>query len=177
MFGKFRKYRFLVALTVFVGVVPVVFAQPPWGGHRCHDDSPMDDNLDRLETLKMWKLTERLNLTDEQAAKLFPLMHKYRLKKDSLRVRERDLLDQLRDAVSRNADSVEILEIIDAIATARAEECQVETDFYQQIRGILSARQQAEFVLFEVEFRRKMMDLIRQMHRGRHFPPEDNPWE
>ena len=171
MAGKFTKMLVILVAAGLSGLPAQPMMHGPHGG-------PPKDVLDKLETLKMWKLTERLDLTDQQAAKLFPLMHRFREQKDSVAQYQKDLVEQLRDALDSGADTTQILEILDALAAAKQQECDLETKYYQQIRTILDARQQAEYVLFEVEFRRKMMKLIRDFHRGRRWRKHDeNPWE
>ncbi|HDG67569.1 MAG TPA: hypothetical protein ENG11_00290 [candidate division Zixibacteria bacterium] len=172
MFGSIKK---IMVFAAVLGAVGVVFAQPMClGGPH----NPPKEVMERIETIKMWKLTERLDLSEEQAAKLFPLMKRFRERRDSLLRREADLVKQLREAVESSADSVQILEIIDALSDARMEECQIESEYYAQLREILSAEQQAEYILFEIEFRKKLMELIRETYRGRRWRRgADNPWD
>ena len=172
MFGSIKKIMFFAAI---LGAVGVVFAQPMCLGGL---HNPPKEVMERIETIKMWKLTERLDLSEEQAAKLFPLMKRFRERRDSLLRREADLVKQLRETVESGADSVQILEIIDALSDARMEECQIESEYYAKLREILSARQQAEYILFEIDFRKKLMELIRETYRGRRrHHSEGNPWD
>jgi len=139
---------------------------------------PPEDVVKRVETLKMWKLTEALDLTEEQAAVIFPAMREFREQQDSTRKRLGYLTDELRDKLISNADSTEILGIIDEILSLKRQENENELEFMNKTRSVLSAEQQAKYILFEQEFRKKMMKIIREMHRGRRREwMSDNPWD
>ena len=161
----------LIAILIFV-VSEVVSAQG-----MMFPDGPSPKMMERIETLKMWKLTEALDLNEQQTAKLFPLMTSFRKRQDSLRqVMESDI-KQLKDAIDNNADSSEISDIIGEIVDIKDAQCRNEADFYSELQGILTIEQQGKFILFEIDFRRKMMDLIRDFHRGEMRHKKGNPWK
>ncbi|RKZ34537.1 hypothetical protein DRQ33_01905 [bacterium] len=140
---------------------------------------PSPEIMERIETLKMWKLTEALDLSYEQTAKLFPLLKETRQRQDSLMQQQKWLIEELIDATENDADTTEMLGIIDQIVLTRTNECQIQQEFYSELRNILSTRQQAEYILFEINFRKKMMELIREFHRGNQklYRHKQNPWD
>ena len=163
--------KILIAVLVFF--IPVIISAQdmmfPYGA------SPKV--MERIETLKMWKLTEVLELSDEQAAKLFPAMTSFRKTQDSLRQEMAKYIDQLRDAIHNNADSSEISDIISEITDVRNAQLRNESDFYGKLKEILTIEQQGKYFLFEVDFHRKMMDLIRDFHKGEMRHKRGNSWK
>jgi len=142
-----------------------------------HHMGPPPEIMDRIETLKMWKMTEALDLTEEQTAVLFPALRAVRQEQDSVRERLMMRLDELESAIISNADSTEILAIVDEIISLKKGECQIETRFMDKARSILSAEQQAKYILFERDFRAQMMELIRDFQKGkRGHGKMSNPW-
>ena len=47
----------------------------------------------RMETMMVWKLTDYLNLSEQQAEKLFPRMRRHRIRMGDLHTEEKDLFD------------------------------------------------------------------------------------
>lgn len=139
---------------------------------------PPPDVMERIETLKMWKLTEALELTEEQAAVLFPAMRQFQRQQDSIRQRQTELLQELQDALNSKADSAEILGIIDEMTSLKYNDCENEADFIRKARSVLTAEQQAKYIIFEQEFRKQMMEMIRDFRRGKcRREMMENPWE
>ncbi|RKZ26482.1 hypothetical protein DRQ26_04350 [bacterium] len=168
---KLEAYK--MKWTIFtVALFGVLFAQPMM------PDKSDPEIMERIETVKMWKLTEALDLSEEQAAKLFPVMNRANKRRKEIKSRQMELFGVLRDALDSGADSTELLSILDEMTDLKNQECELQIDFLSQIKQILSPEQQAKYVMFEVEFKKRMMQLLRDFHRGkgrrRNF---DNPWE
>jgi len=140
---------------------------------------PSPKVMERIETLKMWKLTEALDLSQEQAVVVFPLLNSFRLAEDSLRERQMILVRELGEVLQSGTDSIEILGIIDELKAAQKTECDIKIELFDELPKILSAEQQAKYVLFEIEFRKKMMELIREFHKGErpHGEFENRKWK
>lgn len=126
-----------------------------------------------IETIKIWKMTEALNLNEDQAAKLFPKLAQLEASRREFQRRQRLLRDELAELLKqRPLRDEEIKTRLDQLDRA-------ETDFRgheQAIRGglrsILSLEQQARLALFEDRFETEMRSVIldlRQRRRG--FPP------
>lgn len=126
-----------------------------------------------IETIKIWKMTEALNLNEHQAAKLFPRLAQLEASRREFHRQQRMLRDELSELLKQQP-------LRDQEVKARLERLErTEIDFRereQAIRGglrtILSVEQQARLALFEdrfeTEMRRAIQDL-RQHHRG--LPP------
>lgn len=119
--------------------------------------------LEQIETIKMWKLTERLDLTEEQTAIVFPAMKSHRQKMDSLEIKARTLIEELRIARQEENDK-KITQLVEQILALQEARCASEVELMEKLRTVLSPKQQADFIIFEMEFREEMIKFL-QEHR------------
>ncbi len=161
----------VVGLLWLCGLVSDTMAQPLVPATPKAPGMPEGRRL--IETIKIWKMTEALNLDEDQAAKLFPKLAQLEASRREFHRQQRVLRDELTELLKQQP-------LRDQEVKARLERLErAEIDFRgreQVIRGgvrsILSVEQQARLALFEDRFesemRRAIQDL-RQRHRG--LPP------
>lgn len=161
----------VVGLLWLCGLVSETMAQPLVPAAPKTPGMPEGRRL--IETIKIWKMTEALNLDEDQAAKLFPKLAQLEASRREFHRQQRMLRDELTELLKQQP-------LRDQEVKARLERLErTEIDFRgreQVIRGglrsILSVEQQARLALFEDRFesemRRAIQDL-RQRHRG--LPP------
>lgn len=161
----------VVGLLWLCGLVSETMAQPLVPTAPKAPGMPEGRRL--IETIKIWKMTEALNLDEDQAAKLFPRLAQLEASRREFHRQQRLLRDELTELLKQQP-------LRDQEVKARLERLErAEIDFRgreQVIRGglrsILSVEQQARLALFEDRFesemRRAIQDL-RQRHRG--LPP------
>ncbi len=161
----------VVGLLWLCGLVSETMAQPLVPATPKAPGMPEGRRL--IETIKIWKMTEALNLDEDQAAKLFPRLAQLEASRREFHRQQRMLRDELTELLKQQP-------LRDQEVKARLERLErAEIDFRgreQVIRGglrsILSVEQQARLALFEDRFesemRRAIQDL-RQRHRG--LPP------
>lgn len=116
---------------------------------------------ERIELIRMWKLADELQLTEETGAKLFPILRKYDEKWVQLQEERRTIMKGLRKALKDEGASDKEFEA----AMVRMEEKAVAAvdllrQQRQELKGILSPRQQARFVLFQRRFHREIRRVI-----------------
>jgi len=150
------KTKTLIIIAMLVAFA-LVFAQPQ--GERS------SQSRDRLLTIKMWKLTETLDLSDEQAAKLFPLLRKYQKTMDSINQRSRKLMQELRKLVGENASDKKLLPVLNELESLNKKKAQAQDEMWNTIKSILTVQQQAKYILFEQTFKRRMLELLRKSRR------------
>lgn len=126
-----------------------------------------------IETVKIWKMTEALNLDEGQAAKLFPKLAQLEASRREFYRRQRTLRNELAELLRQHPpQDEEIKARLDQLDRAEADFRGREQAIKGGLRSILSPEQQARFALFEdrfdTEMRRTIQDL-RQRRRG--LPP------
>ncbi|MDI6808829.1 MAG: hypothetical protein QME66_07610 [Candidatus Eisenbacteria bacterium] len=125
----------------------------------------------KIETMRMWRLTEELNLTEEKGAKLFPVLNKYNDKRAALGIERRKLLTALRDLANDQSPSdAKLKETLDALEVNGSSMDQLKKDELKELKAILAPYEQAKFIIFNEQFEREMRQTIERV-RGRNAVP------
>ncbi len=147
-----RMKRSFLFLTGFVFLGSLVFAQMP--GQRTMGRERIRENINRLRLLRM---TEVLELTEEQTAKIYPAY--YRVEKEKMELMKR-LNGEIRElkALLGGADAKkeEIASKIKTVQELRSNLLQKEQEFEDFLEQNLTEIQKAKYLVFSVEFYRKL---------------------
>src|SRR5437660_9624140 len=133
----------LVVATVASGAALPARAQPagPAGGMR-------KEVRERINMMRMWRLTEALSLDEATAQRFFPLLHRYDEKLLPLHRQQGDLTMRLRAEVdSGRPDPARVGKTIDELLALRKQVAALEEERIREVRKILSPAQQAKLVL------------------------------
>jgi Spy/CpxP family protein refolding chaperone len=117
---------------------------------------------EKLMTVKIWEMSERLDLSDEQAIKLFPIMRKQKAAIDSLKGEVENSFKKIRELVDSKANEKKISAAIEDYKNAKIMINETEIEYINKISEVLTPQKVAKYLIFEREFRRKMMDIIKQ---------------
>jgi len=122
----------------------------------------------RIELIRMWRLTEELDLTEETGAKLFPILRTYDEKRIALQRERHNIMDRLRKALEDEATPDEAIEAtmetLDNNASAVSDLLRQQRE---ELKGVLSTRQQAKFILFQRDFHREIRKIIAEARERR----------
>jgi len=171
----------LVMVLFILGFGLPCFSQPPGEGSPRGSDSPVfggdetpqpfekkEKIRKRIELIRMWKLTEALDLTEETGAKLFPILHKYDEKRIELGKERRNVMNQLRKTLQDEATPDEEIEAaMDNVEKNAIAASDLIRQQREELKGILSPRQQAKYILFQREFQREIRKLIAEAKHSR----------
>jgi len=148
--------NFLLSVLMIVFLSAAIFAQGP----------PLDKApLQRLETIKIWKLTEVLDLNEEQSMKFFPklkTLEKHRI--NGFRERRR-LIDELKNSLDNNDNDKIIAEKINNILNFDKKQRIEEEKLREEAMSALTVRQQAKYILFEERFGEEVKKIIKKLRR------------
>lgn len=130
-----------------------------------------------IETIRIWKMTEALELKEDQAAKLFPKLTQLEASRREFRRQQRLLRDELAELLKQQPvregeikRRLEELERIDVDFRGR------ERAVRGELQSILSLEQQARLALFEERFEAEMRRTIQDLReRRRALPPGSAP--
>jgi len=124
--------------------------------------------MEMIRAMRIMRMRERLNLSDEQVAALLPRLSR----RDSLMISHRkaqaedfQLLKQ--ELAKSNPSESKLKEIMDRLKKEEDEHHQQMTRLRDEMLSVLSVEQQAKFVIFEVEFEREIRRFIKRI-RERH---------
>ncbi|MBI5409299.1 MAG: hypothetical protein HZA14_08030 [Nitrospirae bacterium] len=119
----------------------------------------MEGVRERIETLKMWKLTKALDLDEAASARLFPLLNKYDKKRHELERDLRDGMNKLREALKGRSE-LNLKESIDKLDYNHGELQRINDEEWAEVKKILAIEQQAKFIIFKQEFDMEMRRII-----------------
>ena len=123
---------------------------------------PKKDRHERKETMIIWKLTEELELTSEQAEIFFPKHREHRANIEDLR----DKIESLGEKSWGNFDNInskEITKIIKERQDLKKKIIDLETEFIFSMENLLESKQLAVLATFKS----KMMNDMRADLRGK----------
>jgi Spy/CpxP family protein refolding chaperone len=155
--------EYLMALAVLASAGAISAQPPPMGP----GGGPMRERVrERIQTMKIWKLTEAVGLTSKQSEQFFPIYNRYQKALEDLEFRRGQLVDQLERLVGNSNSSDE--EISDTMAALNDIPRQIlaERDkFFKDISPILPLEQQGKLAVFEERFKQQLQQFIREVRR------------
>ncbi|MCD6161117.1 MAG: hypothetical protein J7K40_01740 [candidate division Zixibacteria bacterium] len=121
---------------------------------------------ERIKTIKIWKLTEELNLTEEQAENFFPAYQKHQGEREGINAERKELLKQLDGQTKKeNADDKEIIRLLDQLENLNRQMNEKRIEFRRKLEGILTTRQLGQLVIFELRFQHQIREIIRDTQK------------
>ena len=171
----------IAVLILALAVAAPIMAQgwmegPPPGSGR--GQGPRREKIEqRIKTIKVWKLTEDLNLTPEQSEKFFPVYNKFQDDREAIESERFETFKKLEDLTNEEKPSdkeinalIDKLDSFDNRLQARREQ------FRNDLKDILTTKQIGRLYVFEVKFMQEMRSIVRDaMHeKGPRRPDDDN---
>jgi len=159
--GYQMKSNWLLLISlILLGFTGQLAAQP-----HSFDESKisMAERRAKMETLRIYKMTEFLELTPEQSEKFFPRLKQY---EDNVRkmqhkqmelVREIDQITQNPDATVTEAD---VKKYLRAMAQIEKDIITEKEKFISGLSSILTPDQQLKYMIFDNRFRRRLLKTI-----------------
>jgi len=129
---------------------------------------------DNLATLRLLRLTQTLDLTEEQTAKIFPTIN--RIEKEKARI-QRDLSVEIRGLRALLKDPAakddNILPLLSSLKAGRKAVQALDVELEAYLEANLTAAQSAKYVLFNIDFMRNLTDAVNRggALRGNAAPP------
>jgi len=144
-------------LAILLLMTGLVLAQMP--------DKP---DRDRLEMMKMWRLTDELNLTEEQAEKFFPKYRALMSDLEDVTKQENELMKQIGElSEEKEVDSEKLYSLVKQVSDFEKKKLDIKYEFFMETGKILTPEQQARHVVFERQFRRQLRRGIREYGRDK----------
>lgn len=118
---------------------------------------------EQLEALRIWKMTEYLELEEKQAMEFFPALQEHQDQMAELDSSEHSIHRKLHEAIkSGKVDQDFINAQINAIVKLENQRQQLRAEFLQSLSQYLTPEQQAKFLVFDRRFRQALQSMVRQ---------------
>lgn len=135
------------------------------------------DRKDKIETMHIAYLSQRLNLTPAEAEKFWPIYNEFRAEQDKLRKERMDNMQAVRRAGGIDSMSdADVQKIINVETGIETKQLEVRKDYVVKFQQAIPLRKVAKFFVAEDEFKRYLLnELKRRDHEGRGRDDEDGP--
>jgi TolA-binding protein len=153
-----QKNRFFLSLLIFLPMA--MFAQD------------RQDRKDRIETMHIAYLSQRLNLTSDEAEKFWPIYNQYKTDKDALRKQRQDDLQAVKKAGGiDNMNDADVQKLIANETDFETHELDMRKQYVVKFQQAVPIRKVAKFFIAEDEFKRYLLNQLKQRkeHGGRDW--------
>ena len=113
--------------------------------------------MEKIETIKMWKLMDTLNLDSQTALKVFPIIKEMDQKKSDLMEKKRALMRQIRDQVNGKNTGEKLDALASQVFDITEKLCAVSREEYNKLKPILTEKQLGQYLLFQQRFRKELL--------------------
>ncbi len=152
------SHKIIGYLPLFLLISGLTYSQP----------LPKERIREQIETIRMWKLTEALNLSEEQSMRFFPLFNKWEREKRQLDEERNRLLDQLENILDQERPKErEIKSLLKRLEENQTRRAKGRKDFWLQVSEILTLKQRAEYLIFQRNFERRIREIIKNIREHR----------
>ena len=130
------------------------------------------------KAMGVWKMTEELELTENQAEKFFPKFRTHQDAVDKLREEQRKSLKSIHESLKDGKD-VSDKDLADAIkAFEKIETSKISTrvDFIESLEGVLTTSQRAKLMLAPDKMRREAKENIKKHKKSRQRRQKRDRW-
>lgn len=114
---------------------------------------------ERIETMKMWKLTKELNLDEKTASRLFPLLNEYDKRRSDIERNIRTDVASLRNSLHLQ-NGMRIQKLLNSLEKKHDMLMKLDHEERSRLKDILTLEQQARYLLFTMEFKKEIRKLI-----------------
>ncbi len=168
---KMRIRVFLTAMLLFVAAATTSFAQQgPPGGTRYENpgtrgDAPSDekraDIRKKIEAVRVWRLTEALDLDAPTSAKLAAFLSSLDRQRMDLAREQRMTMGELRRLLnSPKPDEPSLKVALDKLEKSHHAVQLLRDKELSGLKDILTIEQQARYLIFQQEFQREIRQMI-----------------
>lgn len=123
------------------------------------------DKRERIKALKVAFITERIDLSEKESQKFWPIYNDFENEINQIRFQDiRSIRKEIRDQINTmNEEQAKTL--LKRLNTAESKLHNLESDFYKKISSVISYRKIILLKIAEEDFKRKMLE---ELKRRRH---------
>ncbi len=150
-----------IALIIFLS--GIVLAQPGRPG------GPGGQYGQRMEMMTIWKLTDHLDLTEDQAEKFFPRMREHRKNIQAIQKEELEYFKSFAQKIKKGEEisEIEMKKIMSRLESLEEKKLKGRLKFVKESGDILTPNQQAKLLMFEGKLKQDIRDKIREHQNPR----------
>jgi len=166
------KGKWIIAVTVVAAIIAMTVVaahasmfDEPQGKRRPRMRERMQE---RVELMMMWRLTSALDLDEETAAKLFPLLHESNVQQRKLHDSRREIIQQMKAEIAEEKpDSASLTALIERFKQNERDLVDMRNKKIDDLSKLLTEEQTAQVIILVPQFMRDVKELASEV-RGRH---------
>ncbi len=121
----------------------------------------------KIDTVRIWRLTEELRLDPDTSAKLSSILSSYSQQRRKIRRVQRRTMKTLQRAVeSQKPNESKIRSNLEKLEKNRRSMQELKANELRDLKSILTIEQQARYIVFQKKFMREMRGMIKNARRG-----------
>ena len=153
--------RYMNKIVIIIMSFSFILCQP--GKAR----GPGGQYQNRMETMMIWKLTDYLNLSEQQAEKLFPRMRRHRVRMGDLHTEEKDLFDSYLSKIKKEEkiSQSDVNAMLKKMESLEQKKSTNRIDFIRSTKDILDPEQQIMFMSFEPYMKQEAQKGMKERYR------------
>lgn len=156
----------LILFALVFGLAVNSMAEPPDDFDRPPSKEQMEKIRERIETLRMWRLTEAIDLDEKGSAKLFPLLKKFDKKRVAIEDAQREGMRELRQLLKEKRET-QLKGLLERLEKNHKDLQKLKEEEWVELKNILTIEQQAKFIIFLQEFSKEVRRLIAEARERR----------
>jgi Skp family chaperone for outer membrane proteins len=132
------------------------------------DQMPMrGPAAERIEQFKKIRLMEELKLDEATSIKFFARYNNHQEELRKLNQKRNEIIDELQSLRRREASDAEYGKTLRELKALADPAVELRVKFFDEISEVLSAKQVAEYVIFERNFVQNLREIMREMQQQR----------
>lgn len=148
----------------------ILGGSPAWAEPWKEGKDPRERSRERIQMMKIWKMTETLRLDREGAARFIAVNNYYEESRRKVRRDFNEDIQRVRNVLrDMNPPERELRDLVNRLKNRKKEINDLENKQLEEEMNLLKPEQQARYFLFQIDFRREMEDMIREVQEER--PP------
>jgi Spy/CpxP family protein refolding chaperone len=170
-----------VGLAMVLAAPVIRAADPAPGGSPLPGDGRTPEQLrrevvERMRTLRAWKIIDELKLDQATAARLFPLLSKYDDRAFALMKEKQEIVRDLRaETEAATPNNAKLTADIERLLGLRAKMQALQDEKIREVRRVLTPAQQAKLVLLLPRIERGFIHRIREASEDQRRPGSPFP--
>jgi len=122
--------------------------------------SQSESKSDKIETMKIAFLTNKLNLTAKEAQLFWPLYNEYNQKMETLRKAKKSEYDEIKSKNDTPTDK-EIAAYMEEVFSTKQKELDLQKEYYNKYIKILPMKKVAQLYQAENQFKKELLRIIK----------------
>lgn len=153
-----KNIKRIAVLGLIFLLSTTVFGQPKKGNKP---------NQEKIKAMKIGFITEKLNLTTQEAQKFWPVYNEFENKMDKFRKQRREDHKKYMSILEKN--DAEIEKMVDNYIIIQQKELDVKKEYHAKFKTVLPIKKVAQLYIANEQFKRELLKRIKN-HQHKNIP-------